>query len=57
MLFRSKLLAAADGTVPGPLQLDEVQQMLDDRTVLLIYFSGGWTDDEIGTAYLLVTRD
>lgn len=53
----SKLLAAADDTVPGPLQLDEVQQMLDDRTVLLIYFSGGWTDDEIGTAYLLVTRD
>ncbi len=53
----SKLLASADDTFPGPLQLGEVQQVLDDRTVLLIYFSGGWADGEIGTAYLLVTRD
>jgi CHAT domain-containing protein/tetratricopeptide (TPR) repeat protein len=53
----SKLLAAADDTGPGPLQLDEVQLALDGRTALLVYFSGGWTDDEIGTAYLLITRD
>ncbi|WP_322751727.1 MULTISPECIES: CHAT domain-containing protein [unclassified Frankia] len=43
--------------VPTPMRLDQVQAALDARTVLLVYFSGGWTDDDIGTAYLLVTAD
>jgi CHAT domain-containing protein len=39
------------------MPLEEVQNALDARTVLLVYFSGGWTDDDIGTASVLVTRD
>jgi CHAT domain len=55
--YLATLLATGDGVFPDPLQLEDIQSILDDRTVLIIYFTGAWSRDEEGTAFLVITRD
>ena len=53
----ARILATGDGVFPDPLQLIDIQRMLDERTVLIIYFTGALSRDEEGTAFLLITRN